>query len=146
MTEVRQQRSSVRNRREEINRRDTECAERFLCTFCTTMPESFRGLREFYRRFLPFSNKRVGLFSRQDAKNAKFGKHFFLCGLCAFARDIPIFGCGFAALGLCGETDRRSPTSDLWFMGRGRTNPLLHKGLSRRGDCLWKKDSIEEFR
>ena len=63
------------------------------------MLESFRGLRKFYRRFLPFSNKRVGLFSRQDAKNAKFGKHLFLCGLCAFARDIPIFDCGFAALG-----------------------------------------------
>jgi len=63
------------------------------------MFQSFRGLRKFYRRFLPFSNKRFGLFSRQDAKNAKFGKHFFLCGLCAFARDIPIFGCGFAALG-----------------------------------------------
>jgi hypothetical protein len=67
--------------------------------FCTTIVQSFRGLRKFYRRFLPFSNKRLGLFSRQDAKNAKFGKHFFLCGLCAFARDIPIFGCGFAALG-----------------------------------------------
>jgi hypothetical protein len=26
-----------------------------------------------------------------------------LCGLCAFARDIPIFGCGLAAVGLCGE-------------------------------------------
>jgi hypothetical protein len=23
--------------------------------------------------------------------------------LCVFARDIPNFGCGFAALGLCGE-------------------------------------------
>jgi hypothetical protein len=23
----------------------------------------------------------------------------FLCGLCVFARDIPTFGCGFAALG-----------------------------------------------
>jgi hypothetical protein len=28
----------------------------------------------------------------------------------------------------------------------GRTNPLLHKRLSRRGDCLRKKDSIEESR
>jgi len=62
-----------------------------LCELCTTIVESFRRVRKFYRRFLPFSNKRLGLFSRQDAKNAKFGKYFFLCGLCAFARDIPIF-------------------------------------------------------
>jgi len=48
---------------------------------------------------LPFSYRRSGLFSRQDAKNAKFGIIFFLCGLCAFARDNPAFGCGFAALG-----------------------------------------------
>jgi hypothetical protein len=74
-----------------------------LCVLCTTIVQSFPGLRKFYRRFLPFSNRRLGLFSRQDAKNAKFGKHLFLCGLCAFARDIPIFGCGFAALGPCGE-------------------------------------------
>ena len=36
--------------------------------------------------------------SRQDAKNAKFGVIFFLCGLRAFAGDIPNFGCGSAAL------------------------------------------------
>jgi len=44
--------------------------------------------------------------SRQDAKNAKSGS-LISCGpfdvaqdmLCAFARDTPSFGCGFAALG-----------------------------------------------
>ena len=44
--------------------------------------------------------------SRKDAKNAKFRVHFFLCGpfdvaqdmLCAFARNIPMFGCGSGAL------------------------------------------------
>jgi hypothetical protein len=41
-----------------------------------------------------------GYLSRQDAKSAKFGIMNFLCGLCAFARDIPTFGCGIAALGL----------------------------------------------
>jgi hypothetical protein len=47
-------------------------------------------------------NLRLGLFSRQDAKNAKYGFIFFLCGLCglcAFARDILAFGCGSATLG-----------------------------------------------
>jgi hypothetical protein len=39
---------------------------------------------------VPLGFSRLGLFPRQDAKNAKFGKHLFLCGLCAFARDIPI--------------------------------------------------------
>jgi hypothetical protein len=48
------------------------------------------------------SYERLGLFSRQDAKNAKFGFIFFLCGLCAFARDILAFGYGSAPLG-CGE-------------------------------------------
>jgi hypothetical protein len=38
--------------------------------------------------------------SRQDAK---FGILFLPLRLCVFARDIPAFGCGFAALGLCGE-------------------------------------------
>jgi hypothetical protein len=95
MTEVRQQRSAVRNRREEINRRDTECAERFLCTFCTTMPESFRGLREFYRRFLPFSNKRVGLFSRQTPRTPSSENIFFFA---AFAPLREIFRFLVAAL------------------------------------------------
>jgi hypothetical protein len=73
------------------------------CELCTTIVESFRRLRKFYRRFLPFSNKNLGSFSRQDAKHAKFGKYFFLCGLGVFARDIPSLGCGVAALGLRGE-------------------------------------------
>ena len=33
------------------------------------------------------------------AKSAKFEIMNFLCGLCVFARDIPTFGSGFAALG-----------------------------------------------
>ena len=36
MTEVRRQRSAVRNQREEINRRDAECAEHFLCALCAS--------------------------------------------------------------------------------------------------------------
>jgi hypothetical protein len=40
------------------------------------------------------------LFSRQDAKNAKFGISFFLSVLCAFARNIAVFGCGSAALAM----------------------------------------------
>jgi hypothetical protein len=31
-------------------------------------------------------------------------------------RETIRFGCGVAALSLCGETDLRSPSSDLWFM------------------------------
>jgi hypothetical protein len=38
-------------------------------------------------------------FSRQEAKSAKFGIIISLCGLCVFARDIPRFRCGTAALG-----------------------------------------------
>jgi hypothetical protein len=34
---------------------------------------------------------------RQDAKSATFGIIFFLCGLCAFAGNIPAFGGGSAA-------------------------------------------------
>jgi hypothetical protein len=44
----------------------------------------------------------TGICSRQDAKHAKSGSSI-LCDLCAFARDIPSFDCGFAALGLCDE-------------------------------------------
>jgi hypothetical protein len=54
--------------------------------------------------YLPATNSFImrgeETLSRQDAKNAKFGLVFFLCGLCAFARDIPAFDCGSAALGL----------------------------------------------
>jgi len=46
-----------------------------------------------------------GLSSRANARDLRkispFGRNdnaLFLCGLCAFARDIPSFGCGFAAL------------------------------------------------
>jgi hypothetical protein len=43
-----------------------------------------------------------GYSSRQGAKKAKFGQIFFLflCGLCGFAGDTPIFGCGIAGLGV----------------------------------------------
>jgi hypothetical protein len=81
------------------------------------MPESFRGLRKF---FDGPELRDAGIYSRQDAKNAKL-EQFFLGGLCAFARDNPrltgargapyenlrvlrafvvnpTFGCGFAAL------------------------------------------------
>jgi hypothetical protein len=49
------------------------------------MPESFRGLRKFFDRPELWD---AGIYSRQDAKNAKL-KEFFLGGLCAFARDNP---------------------------------------------------------
>jgi hypothetical protein len=48
---------------------------------------------------LPFSEGRLGLFSRQDAKNAKFG---FIFSFAAFApvREIfRVFGCSSAAPG-----------------------------------------------
>jgi len=55
--------------------------------------------------FAPCANSPVargppknGICSRQDAKNAKSGS-LISCGLCAFAGDIPTFGCGSAALG-----------------------------------------------
>jgi len=54
----------------------------------------------------------MGIVSRKDAKHAKFGENDLnytegrfsklfseLCGLCAFARDIPNFASGSAALG-----------------------------------------------
>ena len=82
--------------------------------------------------------------SRQDAKSAKFGSLFpgflrmtppSLCGpfdlaqdmLCAFAGDIPIFGCGFAGLGLCGEN----------FFTRNPEEPNL-LALMRRSDSRRK--------
>jgi hypothetical protein len=49
------------------------------------MPESFRGLRKF---FDGPELRDAGIYSRQDAKNAKL-EEFFLGGLCAFARDNP---------------------------------------------------------
>jgi len=58
------------------------------------MVESFRSLRKLSSVAIE-----TGICSRQDAKHAKSGS-LILCDLCAFARDI---GCGFAALGLCGE-------------------------------------------
>jgi len=39
-------------------------------------------------------------FSRQDAKNAKCGTSFSLCGLCAFAGDIPVLGCATVTLAM----------------------------------------------
>jgi|GEM_PF-1456819 len=97
-----------------------------LRALCTAMLKSLRTLRKFSGG--PSLSK-TGICSRQDAKNAKFGSCHFdrreksflvasdslgmtglspsLCGpldvaqdmLCAFARDIPSFGCGSAALG-----------------------------------------------
>jgi hypothetical protein len=49
------------------------------------MLPSFRGLREFSDGPELWD---AGIYSRQDAKNAKL-KDFFLGGLCAFARDNP---------------------------------------------------------
>jgi len=49
------------------------------------MPESYRGLRKFSDGPELWD---AGIYSRQDAKNAKL-KDFFLGGLCAFARDNP---------------------------------------------------------
>ena len=43
----------------------------------SVLRENFLRLRKFYQRSLPFSCKCFGLFSRQDAKNAKFGIIFF---------------------------------------------------------------------
>jgi hypothetical protein len=85
----------------------------------------FSWLAQILLAVFALSNRRLGLFSRQDAKNAKFGKHLFLCGLCAFARDIPIFGCGFAALGLCGEEGFEYLTAEARKAQRraSRTNP-----------------------
>src|SRR5438094_9513029 len=45
MTAVRQQRSAVRNQRAEINRRDAECAERFLCALLAAVVKSISDLR-----------------------------------------------------------------------------------------------------
>jgi len=52
------------------------------------MVKSFRSLRKFFRRWLPFSYECLGLFSRQDAKNAKFG---FIFSFAAFAPLREIF-------------------------------------------------------
>jgi hypothetical protein len=49
------------------------------------MVESFRGVRKLSSVAIE-----TGICSRQDAKHAKFGSLI----LCAFARDIPSFGCG----------------------------------------------------
>jgi hypothetical protein len=49
------------------------------------MPESFRGLRKSFDGPELWN---TGIYSRQDAKNAKL-KEIFLGGLCAFARDNP---------------------------------------------------------
>ena len=68
-----------------------------LCELCTTMVKSFRSLRKLSSVAIE-----TGICSRQDAKHAKYGS-LILCDLCAFARDIPSFGCGVAALFLCGE-------------------------------------------
>jgi hypothetical protein len=57
--------------------------------------ECFRSLRKFFN--VSNSPQHEDLL----APDAKF-EMVFLCGLCAFARDIPIFSCG-SATGLCGE-------------------------------------------
>jgi len=59
-----------------------------LCVLGTTKFKVFAACANFTGGFLPFSNRRLGLFSRQDAKNAKFGKHFFFA---AFAPLREIF-------------------------------------------------------
>ena len=77
--------------------------------------QSFRGLRKFYRRSLPVSYRRLGLFSRQacpeqgrrDAKNAEFG---FVLSFAAFAPLREIFRLLVAATppsALCGKEKRR---------------------------------------
>src|SRR5947208_15234885 len=72
------------------------------CGLCrTTMLKSFRSLRKLFRRWLPFSYECLGLFSRQDAKNAKFG---FIFSFAAFAPLREIFRVLVAAQtrwGLC---------------------------------------------
>src|SRR5262245_41167580 len=45
MTEVRDQRSVVRNQRAEINRRDPKCAELVLCALCASVVKSISDLR-----------------------------------------------------------------------------------------------------
>src|SRR5437773_5391122 len=45
MTEVRDRRSAVRNQRAEINRRDAERAELFLCALCASVVKSISDLR-----------------------------------------------------------------------------------------------------
>jgi putative ABC transport system substrate-binding protein len=45
MTEVRDQRSAVGNQREEINRGEAECAERFLCVLCASVAKPISDLR-----------------------------------------------------------------------------------------------------
>ena len=72
----------------------------FVFLYC--YPKVFR-LRKFCQRSLPSSYRRLGLYSRQDAK-APSSESFFTFRLCAFARDIPALGCGFAALGNSGAS------------------------------------------
>src|SRR6266705_5079850 len=45
MTEVRQQSSAVRNQRQEINRRDAECAEHFFCGLYVSVVKPLSDLR-----------------------------------------------------------------------------------------------------
>jgi len=60
-------------------------------------------------RRVSYGRLRIILAPRRQKRQVRI--HFFLCGpfdfaqdmLCAFARDISAFRCGFAALGLCGE-------------------------------------------
>jgi hypothetical protein len=70
--------------------KDTKTGQRVFF-LRAAMVKNFRSLRKFFRGWLPFSYECLGLFSRQGAK---IRIHFFLCGLRAFARDIPSFGCG----------------------------------------------------
>jgi hypothetical protein len=57
------------------------------------MPESFCSLRKFFDGPELWD---LGIYSRQDAKNAKL-KEIFLGGLCAFARDNPRLTCARSA-------------------------------------------------
>jgi NAD(P)-dependent dehydrogenase (short-subunit alcohol dehydrogenase family) len=47
----------------------------------------------------PAPNRLLDKLQRRRRQNAKLRIRFFLGALCAFARDIPTFGCGEAALG-----------------------------------------------
>jgi hypothetical protein len=73
------------------------------CSYCflnATEPiESFLASRKLSG---DLESSNTGIDSRKGAKHAKFGKEFCFLNplrLSAFAGDIPIFGCGVAALG-----------------------------------------------
>ena len=79
-----------------------------LCAFALLCLKIFAARANFP---VTLSHSNTGDDSRQGAKHAKFGREKIqscqrssvsfsdLCGLCAFARDTPSFGCDSAALG-----------------------------------------------